>query len=263
MSAKKDKVDRKLQKKHTEALLGDKLTEDVHNFRVNRSDFIIYVGGDPGHLESHSDLELGEPGVEYMMANRFEANLHLLSSIDPKRPLVVVMSSCGGDMEAGLQMFGALLTCPNPTTVIATKWARSMTSIIPLAADRFYIRPPAQYMYHHGQYATYGLDQEAQTNDIERRKSRELMFRIYVARLKEQGKYRSKPPKWIRKKLDSLIRKHIDVWFSADEAVEWGFADAIWDGSSKNKRAQKVNHARRKLMMEVLRRPINVEVKIS
>lgn len=260
---KEKKARRAAETARKEALLGDKLTEDIHNFRVNRQDFIVYISGDPGHLESHSDLELGEPGVEYMMASRFEANLNLLSSIDPNRPIAVVMESCGGDMEAGFQMFGAILTCSNPITVIATKWARSMTSIIPLAADRFFIRPPHQYMIHHGKFGTYGLDQEAQTNDIERRKGRELMFRLYVARLKEQGKYKTKPPKWIRRKLDELIRKHIDVWFTADEAVEWGFADGIWDGSDKNKRAQKVNHARRKRMMKVLRQPINVKVKVS
>lgn len=249
--------------KHTEALLGDKLTEDVHNFRINRHDFTVYVGGDPEHPGSPDELELGEPGVDYLMANRFDMNLGILSSIDPTRPILVEVSSCGGHYEAGMQMFGAILACPNPVTVMATKWARSMTSIIPLAADRFVMRPPATYMYHHGTYGFYGLDQEAATADVERRKSRETMFRIYTARLQEQGKFSSRTAKWIRDMLDERLRQHIDVWFSADEAVAWGFADEVFEGNHETLRVKRKNILRRERMLEVLRKPIKVEVKIS
>ncbi|MFA5997442.1 MAG: ATP-dependent Clp protease proteolytic subunit [Candidatus Paceibacterota bacterium] len=245
------------------ALMSDYLLDDVHGHRVNRQTFEIFIGGDPRHLEGHSDMDYEEPGVEYMMADRFDINLGVLSSIDPGRPVAVYMASCGGCFEAGMQMVGAILTCPNPVTIIATKWARSMTSIIPLAADKFVMRPLVKYMYHHGKSAFSGLDQEASTADIERRWSREVMMRIYTARLKSQGKYKDKSPVWIRAELDRLLKDKIDVWFTPDEAVEWGFADAVFTGNHDTLRATKKNLVRRDMMMNVLRQPVNIEVKVS
>lgn len=248
--------------KNKKLLLGDFLPEDVHHYRINRHSFTIYVGGDPSHPGDNSNWG-SEPGVEYMMADRFEINLGILSDIDPNRPILVQMASCGGNWEEGMQMFGGILTCPNPITVLSTKGARSMTSIIPLAADRFVIRPPAKYMYHRGSYGFVGLDHEAETEDIERRRTHELMFRIYVARLKERGKFHSWSPEKIRAMLEDKSRHHIDVWFSADEAKEWGFADAVFDGNHETLRITKKNHARRKSMLNILRTQIVVNVEVS
>jgi ATP-dependent protease ClpP protease subunit len=153
--------------------------------------------------------------------------------------------------------------CPNPVTVLATKWARSMTSIIPLAADRFFIRPPSKYMFHRGQYGFTGLDQEAETADIERRKAHEMMFRIYVARLMSQGCFSTWSSEAIRKMLDDKSKNDIDVWFTADEAVHWGFADGVFEGDFSKLRVTKRNLKRRAQMLEVLRRPLNVTVSVS
>ncbi|MBI3572462.1 ATP-dependent Clp protease proteolytic subunit [Candidatus Kaiserbacteria bacterium] len=247
---------------HQKALGGDFIPEDVHDYRIERPSFTIYLGGDP-KVFPPDDYALDEPGVEHNMADRFEMNMSILSGIDPDRPILVKMSTCGGHWVEGMKMFGAILTCPNPVTVLATKWARSMTSIIPLAADRFLIRPPAQYMYHRGTYGFYGLDQEADTEDVQRRKCYEMMLRIYVARLKEQGKFSRWPEHKIRAMLEEGIRKDIDVWLEADEAKHWGFADAVFDGNLRTLRAKHKNQPRRERMLAVLRKPIRVEVKVS
>jgi len=243
------------------ALMGDFVTEDVHDYRIDRHSFTVYVGGDP-HVWDTDPTPLGEPGVEHHMADRFEMNLGILSAIDPNRPILVNMSSCGGHWEEGMKMFGAILTCPNPVTVLGTKWCRSMTSIIPLAADRFVIRPPAQYMIHRGTYGFYGLDQEADTDDVQRRKTHEVMMRLYEARLREQGKFVNNPV-YLRKELEDRIRNEIDVWLSADEAVQWGFADEVFDGDYAKLRATKCHLTRRANLLQVLRRPVKVELKIT
>lgn len=246
------------------SLRGDYVPDDVHLYRIDRHTFTVYVSGDPS-AEGHADEgeSLGEPGVEFNMADRLERNLNVLSGIDPQRPILVNMSSCGGDWDAGMQMFSAILMCPNPVTVLATKWARSMTSIIPLAADRFAIRPPAQYMFHYGTYGFNGLNQEAETNDIERRKANERMKRIYIARLQEQGCYKSNDEKTMRMMLEDRLREHIDVWLSADEAKRWGFADLVFEGDYTKLRAAKRNVARRARMLAALRSPIKVRVSVT
>lgn len=233
--------------------------EDVHIYRCNRNSFTIYVGGDPA-IEDYDGAGV-EPGVEHRMADRFVINLETLSSISSTRPILVNMSSCGGLWEEGMQMFSAILACPNPVTVVATKWARSMTSIIPLAADRFLIRPPAQYMYHLGSTTFDGLNQEAETDDIQRRKTNEMMLRLYIARLKEQGPLTGWSEANIKKHLLKNMREHIDVWLTADEAVARGFADAIDFGAGY--RAAEVNQERRSRMQEVLRRPVNISIRAS
>lgn len=235
--------------------------DDFHDYRVDRHSFTIFVGGDPD-LEDY-DVTGVEPGVEHRMADRFDINLSILSGIDPKRPILVQMASCGGLWEEGMQMFGALLTAPNPITVLGTKWCRSMSSIIPLAADRFYMRMPAKYMYHHGYFEFEGLDQEAMTADVERRKSREVMMRLYTARLQEQGQFLGQTESFIRKHLKRRLLEEIDVWFDADEAVIWGFVDGVFEGNHERLRVGKRNLARRERMLAVLRRKVKVEVHVS
>lgn len=246
----------------SKGLRGDFALEDVHLYRIDRHTFTIYVGGEPKEISANNpDSE--EPGVEYNMADRFELNMGILSGIDPDRPILIKQSSCGGDWEEGMKMFGAILACPNPVTVFATKFARSMTSIIPLAADRFVIRPPAQYMFHHGSYKFEGLTQEAATCFLELIKTREMMIRIYLTRLREQGKFRRWSTTRIKEMLQRQMEKNIDVWLSSDEAKNWGFVDDVFDGDWNKLRAVKPNHERRRKMIEVIRTPINVQVIVS
>jgi ATP-dependent Clp protease protease subunit len=237
------------------SLTGDFVLEDVHLYRVNRHTFTIYVGGDP-HASQDSDF--GEPGVEYLMADRFEVNLSVLSGIDPQRPILVHLASCGGDWHAGMQMFGAILTCPNPVTVLATRWARSMTSIIPLAADRFAMRPPARYMIHDGSAALSGTTKEVLTDSEELRKSSETMMRLYVARLKERGQHRGKTDEELSATLRDLMDRKSDVWLSADEAKRWGFVDHVFAGNLTSLLATSPNQSRRKRMLAVLRKPVHI-----
>jgi ATP-dependent protease ClpP protease subunit len=240
-------------------MLKDFILEDVHNFYINRHSFTLFVAGDPLADSDHGF----ETGVEFRMADRFERNINMLSSINPQRPILVVLSSNGGYWEEGMQMFGAILTCPNPVTVLGTKHCRSMSSIIPLAADRFLLRPPTKYMIHRGYYGIDGLDQEAETDDTERRKCNEMMLRIYAARLREQGAHRRSSDVRIREMLSRKFEKHIDVWFTANEAVHAGFADGIFDGDHKTLRATKINKDRRQRMMDVLNRDIKVEITVT
>ncbi len=240
--------------KTRKALYGDYVLDDIHDHRVNRHTFSIYIGGDPRLEGSDSDACHAEPGVEHHMADRLDINLDLLSSIDPTRPILIQVASCGGNWTEGMQMFGAILTCPNPITVLATKWARSMTSLIPLAADRFLLRPPAQYMFHHGTFVYAGLAGEEATTAFEDHKlSRDMMMNIYVARLRAQGEFVDMAKEDIREMLEDKMRRKVDVWLDCDTAVRWGFADGVYVGDVNNLRAPKKNLKRREQMLAAIR----------
>jgi ATP-dependent protease ClpP protease subunit len=242
-------------------MMSEYFLEDIHTYRIDRHNFTIFVGGDPSYAVGAESTS--ETGVEYRMGDRFDINMSSLSALDPNRPILVLLSSCGGFMEVGMQMFSAILTCPNPVIVLATKWARSMTSIVPLAADRFLIRPPANYMIHRGEYHFSGSSDLASTDDIERRKDNELMLRLYVARLKEQGAFTEWSEQRIRKKLNDAMNNQVDVWLSPSEAKRWGFVDDIYRGDGTMLRTAKKNFERRDRMLNVLSQDINVEVRFK
>lgn len=241
------------------ALLGDYAPEDLHDYRIDRHTFTIFLGGEETRLDGDNPTSI-EPGVEHNMADRFERNLHMLSGMDPNRPICIKQASVGGDWCAGMQMFSAILSCPNPTTVIAMRNARSMTSLIPLAADKFLLRPPAQYMFHHGTYAFSGLTQEALTDLLELLKQREMMLRIYTARLKGRGTFKNTEEKEIRKMLETMMEKRTDVWLSPVEARMWGLADGIISGPiTRAHLATKRNEQRRKEMSKIVATTFKVE----
>lgn len=233
----------------TKSLLSDYALDNWHNHRVDREAFIIYVGSDP-----RRDAEPGEEGgVDHYMADRLELNLNILQHINAKRPILIHMGTCGGDWEAGMQMFGAILTSPNPITVLGTRHNRSMSSIIPLAADRFLMRPPTEFMYHYGTWGYEGHAGEAAWTDFEQlKKFNDMMLRIYVARLKEQGKFKGWHMAKVRHMLEDNLRRKSDVYLSTDDAVDWGFADGVSTGPVE--RAAKRNMKRRNTMMAVLRK---------
>jgi len=118
-------------------------------------------------------------------------------------------------------------------------------------------------MIHRGTYGFYGLDQEADTDDVQRRKTHEIMMRLYEARMTEQGHCKGLESMHARKFLDGWIQTAIDVWFSADEAVQWGFVDEVFDGDYVKLRATKCHLTRRANLLQVLRRPVKVELKIT
>lgn len=240
-------------------LLGDHFPEDFHDYGLDKHSFTIYVGG---HKNAYTDSDV-EPGVEHNMADSLERNLHTLREIDSTRPILIMMATCGGYVVEGMQMFGAIYDSPNPTTVIALKDARSMSSIFPLAADRFLIRPTAQFMIHRGSSAFEGLDQEAETDDIQRRKAREQMMRIYIARLQMQGIHQKMPSDKIRDLLERRFQSEIDVWLTAYEAKQWGFVDDVFNGNHAIARATEKNTKWRRVVASVLRKPMQVEVKIT
>ncbi len=241
---------------------GDYVLQDVHDYNFDRRQLIVYL--DPMDVELSSDNEPVEPGMEYMMANEFRKNMNLAASMamEEGAPILVDMSSMGGDHTAGMMIATTILNCPVPVTVLARRFARSMSSQVPLFADRFVLDPAAQIMIHRGEYGFGGLDQLACTEDIERRKALEQMLQIYIARLRHQGKYRRRSEESIRRMLEEKIKNKIDVWIDPHDAVEQGFADAVFDGDWANLRATKINTRWREKIRHVLGQKIEVEVRV-
>jgi ATP-dependent protease ClpP protease subunit len=235
---------------------GDSVLEDVHDYKFDRRQLIVYLF--PMDSELDAEGELFDRAIDYEMANRFEMNMNLASSMgmEAGESILVISSTWGGEWEAGMQIASTILNCPIPVTFYAKRVSRSMSSIAPLFADKFVLDDSAMYMLHRGEYGFHGLDLQASTDDRLRREGTERMLDIYVARMKSQGMYKRRSEESLKDMLNKWIKDKIDVWTDPLDAVDIGFADGVFDGDWSNLRTRTINTKRREIMRSVLRKKI-------
>lgn len=209
--------------------LGEYFLEDVHDYSVNRYDFVIWLAGE-NKIYGAEDEDFGEPGVEYQMSTKFIKNLDILSSIDHNEPILVHMKTCGGYWEEGMAIYDAIQACANPITILSYTHARSMSSIILQAADKRVLMPNSYFLFHRGRLELSGIESEVLSNfDWVNDVCAPTMMDIYVKRLKEGRKFRQWSLKRIEKMLKEKMDEKVDVFLTAKEAVRWGFADSVFN----------------------------------
>jgi ATP-dependent protease ClpP protease subunit len=138
------------------------------------------------------------------------------------------MKTCGGDWAEGMAIHNMIQACPNPVTILNYTHARSMSSIIFQAANKRVMMPDSIFMLHDGTYGIEGTVKTVKSAIEFDMKSEVRMLDIYVASMKNKGKFKNKSENWIRKFLRSEMDKREDVFLTAEEAVEWGLADEIF-----------------------------------
>jgi ATP-dependent Clp protease, protease subunit len=183
-----------------------------------------------GRENVEDEMENGEPGVEYKMANRFIKNIHYLSGRDSKKPILIHMKSCGGYVEEGMAIYDSILSVPNPVTIINYTHARSMSGIIFQAANKRVMMPHSCFMFHGGDLAIAGTNKQVQAVLEFDKRFDEIMLTIYAERMKHtpNSKYRTWTISRIKDHLISEMNQKEDVFLTAQEAIEWGFADEIF-----------------------------------
>ncbi len=198
----------------------------THNYGLDLQKNEIYLFGREEYSYGYGEMAI-EPGVEYTMANQFIKNIRTLQ-MHSSHPILVHMKTCGGLWEEGMAIYDAIASCPNEVTVLNYTHARSMSSLIPLAASRLVMMPHSTFMIHEGTFGFEGTQKQLRTEYHETMKSMEEMLNIYVARLKSQGKFKTKSEKWIRIMLAGMMNDREEVYLNAKEAVEYGFADCVF-----------------------------------
>jgi len=203
----------------------------IHELDIDPVGFQIYLFG---REDVHEEMEMGEPGIEYKLANRFIKNLDFLSTVDSSRPILITMKSCGGVVHEGMAIYDAIMAAPNPVTIVNYTHARSMTSIILQAANKRIMMPTSSFMYHQGDVLVQGTIKQVSSAMRFDEKFEETMLGIYIERIKSRPESLAYgwPEKKIRAWLKGEMDKKEDVYLTANEAVQWGFADEVfcdWD----------------------------------
>ena len=202
---------------------------DIHEYGVDLKNNHIYLMGTEGYTYGSGVEGTAEPGVEYIMANHFIKNINLCMRANPGDPIVIHMKSCGGDYGEGMAIYDAIYTCPSPVTILNYTHARSMTSIILQAADKRVMMPHSHFMFHLGELFVGGTQKQVESNVAFSKTSTATMLDIYCEALTHKGKFKGQSVPYITKWLTSEMNKKEDVFLTAQQAVEYGFADEVFN----------------------------------
>jgi ATP-dependent Clp protease protease subunit len=205
----------------------DDLIHQLHNYDVDlKSNHIYLMGVDRGY-EVNSGTE--EPGVEFTMANRFIKNINICMRVNQDKPIIIHMKTCGGDWQEGMAIYDAIKSCPSRVIILNYTHARSMSSIIFQAADKRIMMPNSYFMLHDGSYGIEGTVKQVKSAVKFEERTEKTMLDIYANAMTENGsmagKDKNKIKKWLRSQMDS----EEDVYLTAEQAVFYGLADAVFN----------------------------------
>lgn len=160
-------------------------------------------------------LVLGQE-VDDAIANRLCAELLLLSAEDPRRDISLYINSPGGSVTAGMAIYDVMQLIPNDVSTLAMGLAASMGQFLLTAGapGKRFALPNAEVLLHKGSAGIGGsaADIEVQAARLERMTRR--MLRITSERTGQS----------IERIDEDSVR---DKWFSAAEARDYGFVDAV------------------------------------
>ena len=155
--------------------------------------------------------------VEDGIANRLCAELLLLSAEDPHRDISLYINSPGGSVSAGLAIYDTMRLIPNDVSTLAMGLAASMGQFLlcrparPASGTRCRTRGCCMHQGSAGIGGT-AIDIEIQAENLEHTKG--VMLGLIA-------EHTGQPFEKIEK--DSLR----DRWFTAEEAVDYGFVDQV------------------------------------
>lgn len=201
--------------------------DQIHDYGLDIYKRELYLFPREEYLSGGHEEGAGEPGVEFGMANRFIKNLRILSTLS-NDPILIHLKSCGGYWEEGMAMYQAMTACPCEIIILNYASARSMSSLIFLAANRRYMMPYSTFMFHMGTATLEGTGTQVRTQYEELKKADNQMIDIYVKALRGCDKMAEWNDSKIRKWVETKMKQREDVYLSAEEAVEYNFADGIF-----------------------------------
>jgi ATP-dependent Clp protease, protease subunit len=156
--------------------------------------------------------------VDEKSANEAIRRLWYLELTDPGKPILFIINSPGGSVDAGFAIWDQVKMITSPVTTLITGLAASMGSILSLCAapGKRFATPHSRIMIHqpaiNAVVKGQATDLEIQAKEI--LKTRNLIVDVYVEAT-------GKDFKTIDKAIDR------DTWMSAEEALNFGLLDRI------------------------------------
>lgn len=138
----------------------------------------------------------------------------MLDEVKDKKEILVLLNSVGGNVFDGMAIYNMLLSLKDKIDIVAIGLAASIVSIIAQAGRTFKMARGSYYMIHKPSAITSGTS-------IELRKTADTMDKIESGMIQI---YKDKSGLSDEELSKMLLEER---WFSAEEAVQFGFADSI------------------------------------
>ncbi len=168
-------------------------------------------------LLTQRKLFISKP-IDMEMAEDIIRKIWYLEAQSAKDPVLVVITSPGGSVDAGFAIWDQLKMASFPITTLVTGLAASMGSVLSLVAPkgRRFATPKSRIMIH--QPAINSVVQ-GQATDLEIQAREILKTKKQIVELYSEATGR--PEKEIERAIDR------DMWLSAEEAKDFGLIDKI------------------------------------
>lgn len=149
--------------------------------------------------------------------------MYLMETSDPKKPIELFISSYGGTIYDALALYDIMQTLTCPVHTFAYGKCMSAAPLLLAAGDSGHRWVAAHASFMHHDWASE-IDGKGEYIKAEVKHSEEL-GRTWTRLLADIS---TKDFKW----WNDRSRRSADFFFSADEAIEWGLADSIWNEKS-------------------------------
>ena len=191
---------------------------DIHEFGIDVKNRTIYL---------HT---LDDKDVDYNMSAQFIKNLDFLSNASKMPIKIKILGSDGGDLSHGLAMYSAIKECQCEVNAYCLGRICSSMTIILQAATNRYLHAYTDFMLHTGSISLDQTSHSARSTLRWNNYLSKLMLDIYAERC-QNGLFftdRKYSKSRVRSYLDTKMKNEGDVWLTAEEAVNMGFADEVY-----------------------------------
>jgi ATP-dependent Clp protease, protease subunit len=200
---------------------------------VARSTDIVAAGeGMTGGLDDHIYNRLLKERIIFLgsevrddNANAICAQMLLLAAEDPNKDIWLYINSPGGSVTAGMAIFDTMQWVPNDVATVAMGMAASMGQFLLSAGTpgKRYATPHARVMMHQPSGGIGGT-----ASDIKIQAEQMLHIKKQMAELIAEH---------TGQELDQIERdSDRDRWFTAEEAKDYGFVDAVFSRAEQAER---------------------------
>lgn len=194
----------------------------LHSYGIDIKNREIY-------LHSHiSDAE-DEGGVDYRSAVSFEKNLRYLNLLSLE-PILVHMHLPGGEWQDCLGMYDAIKNSKAKVAILAYARAESSSSVLLQSADLRILMPNTNVLIHYGSFTLNDEHSKAAASSVKWNEQEcDKMVDIFTDRCMESKMAKEKNWKRMmaKKHIVSQLANKCDWILTAEEAVNYGFADGI------------------------------------
>lgn len=179
----------------------------------------------------HSYMDNEEDGIDYRSTAQFIKNLRTLDKqalrLNESPAIIIHMITPGGEWEYGMAAYDAISSCSCPVIVLAYAHSRSMSSIIPQAADLRIMMPHSLFMIHEGTLDISDTSKGAASYVELNNKLNDVMLDIYYHHCCKSKNFKGKTESQIKSFLRNKMDKKQEWYITAEEAVDYGFMDGI------------------------------------